>query len=82
MREKSMVPECDRESARAKHREEKCDLKPVDTKEPKIQGHCRDRQKQRADEKRANEPIDSVKGNLCKHNIGRLLGGRSSGSAQ
>jgi hypothetical protein len=46
-----MVPERDRESARTKHREEKCDLKPVDTKKPKVQGNGRDRQKKSTDEK-------------------------------
>ena len=51
MREKSVVPERDRESARTKHREEECDLKPVDAEKPKVQGHCRDRQKQSADQK-------------------------------
>jgi hypothetical protein len=79
MREKPVVPERDRESARTKHREEKCDLKPVDAKKPKIQGHCRERQKQSADEKGANQPIDSVEGNLWKHNIAWLLDRRFSG---
>jgi hypothetical protein len=51
MREKAMVPERGRESARSKHREEKCDLKPIDAKKPKVQGHGRDRQEQRADQK-------------------------------
>jgi hypothetical protein len=51
MREKAMVPERDRESARSKHREEKCDLEPVDAKKPQVQGHGRDRQEQSADQK-------------------------------
>jgi hypothetical protein len=51
MREKSVVPERDRESARNKHHEKKCDLKPIDAKKPKIQGHGRDRQEQGADQK-------------------------------
>jgi hypothetical protein len=51
MGEKSVVPERDRESARSKHREEECDLKPIDAKKPKVQGHGCDRQEQRADQK-------------------------------
>ena len=51
MREKSVVPQRDRESARTKHREEKCDLKPVDAKKTKVQRHGRDRQEQSADQK-------------------------------
>ena len=51
MREKSVVPERDRESARTKHREEERDLKPVDAKKTKVQRHSRDRQEQSADQK-------------------------------
>src|ERR1700736_3702800 len=79
MREKSVVPERDRESARSKHREEKCDLEPVDAKKPQVQGHGRDRQEQSADQKCTNQPIDSEEWNLWKHRIGRLVGGRFSG---
>ena len=39
-----MVPKRDGESARTEHREEKCDLKPIDSIEPKVQWHGRDRQ--------------------------------------
>ena len=51
MRKQSVVSERDGEPTRTKHREEKCDLQPVDTKKPKVQGHGRDRQEQSADEK-------------------------------
>jgi len=51
MREKSVVPERNRESERTKHRKEKCDLKPVDAKKTKVQRHSRDRQEQSADQK-------------------------------
>jgi hypothetical protein len=51
MRKKSMVRERNRESAGTKHQEKERDLKPVDAKKPKVQGHCRDRQEQSADEK-------------------------------
>ena len=51
MRVKSVVPERNRESARSKHRKEKCDLKPVDAKKTKVQRHSRDRQEQSADQK-------------------------------
>ena len=50
MREKSMVSKRDGESTRAQHDEEKCDLKPVDTKKPEVNGYDSDRENQGPDQ--------------------------------
>ena len=51
MREKPVIPDGDGKSAGKEHHEKEYGLEHVQTKKPKINGHCGDCQKQRADQK-------------------------------
>src|SRR6516225_9976496 len=67
VRIKPVIAERDGKSGREEHEKEERDLEPVDSKEPDIDWDRSQGEKQCADEKRADEPVDSLEGYSRKH---------------
>src|SRR6516164_4886361 len=67
VRIKPVIAERDGKSDREEHEKEERDLEPVDSKEPDIDWDRSQGEKQCADEKRADEPVDSLEGYSRKH---------------
>lgn len=60
VRKKSMITNRDTEAARHKHREEKRDLEPIESKVVEIKGNTGQRDEQCADKERTRYPVDAV----------------------
>jgi hypothetical protein len=67
VRIKPVIAERDGKSDREEHEKKERDLEPIDPKEPNISWDRSQGEKQCADEKRADEPVDSLEGNSRKH---------------
>ena len=62
MGEKPVIPDRDGKSAGKKHHEKEHGLEGVQAEKPEINGHRGDRQKQSADKKGADQPINFLEG--------------------
>ena len=65
-----MIPERDREPAGAEHQEKERALEPIEAEIPDVERHRGEREEKRADEERAGDPVDTVKGDVFEQGLG------------
>jgi hypothetical protein len=69
VREEPVIAKADAESTTQEHQKKKRDLKPVEPEMPDVEWNCRERKRERADEKRTGRPVDAMDWKTGHHNF-------------
>src|SRR5215469_9746963 len=69
VREETVIAKGNGKPDREEHHKKEHDLEPIDSKKPDIGWYGGQGEKQRADEKRTDEPVDSLERDSRKHSL-------------